>query len=140
MADEYQTSGNWWDSSRNRFEAAGTSPSSSALNSLGSYGWSSTDMVDIKARSCMDSVSVSGTSMVFHDTHQKLQATDSSSGSGADPNLHMMGLGLSNSQAVDWNQALLSVVQIANFFFGFSLALKPYMGNFNSCFWNSSYF
>ncbi|KAF3453564.1 hypothetical protein FNV43_RR04004 [Rhamnella rubrinervis] len=108
MADEYQTSGNWWDSSRNRFESAGTSPSSSALNSLGSYGWSSTDMVDIKARSCMDSVSVSGTSMVFHDTHQKLQPTDSSSASGSDPNLHMMGLGLSNSQPMDWNQALFT--------------------------------
>lgn len=104
MADEYQTSGNWWDSTRNRFEAAGTSPSSSAL---GSYGWSSADhMVDVKARSCIDSVSVSGTSsVVFHDT-QKLQPTDSSA-SGGDPNLHMMGLGLSNSQAMDWNQAAL---------------------------------
>ncbi|XP_048325105.1 transcription factor bHLH123 [Ziziphus jujuba] len=108
MADEYQTSGNWWESSRtSRFEA-GTSPSSSALNSLGSFGWSSTDMVDsIKARSPMDSVSVSGTSMVFHDIQKpQLQGSDSSGGGGAaDPNLHMMGLGLS-TQAMDWNQAL----------------------------------
>lgn len=110
MADEYQTSGNWWESSRaSRFDA-GTSPSSSALNSLGSFGWSSTDhMVDnnnnIKqlARSSMDSVSVSGTAMVFHDTQKQLQASESS----ADPTLHMMGLGLSTTQAMDWNQALL---------------------------------
>lgn len=106
MADEFRTSGNWWDSSRsNRFEA-GTSPSSSALNSLGSFGWSSTEnMVDMKSRSSMDSVSVSGSSpMVFHDG-QKLQGSDSAP-TAADPNLHMMGLGLSNSQTIDWNQAL----------------------------------
>ncbi|KAL5548180.1 hypothetical protein UlMin_003411 [Ulmus minor] len=96
MADEFQTSGNWWDSSRRRFEAAGTSPSSTTLNSLGSFGWSTTDMVDIKARSSMDSVSVSGSSSMV--------AADSSG--GGDPNLHMMGLGLS-SQPLDWNQAAL---------------------------------
>ena len=96
MADEFQTSGNWWDSSRRRFEASGTSPSSTTLNSLGSFGWSTTDMVDIKARSSMDSVSVSGSSSMV--------AADSSG--GGDPNLHMMGLGLS-SQPLDWNQAAL---------------------------------
>ncbi|PON67634.1 Myc-type, basic helix-loop-helix (bHLH) domain containing protein [Trema orientale] len=117
MADEFQTSGNWWDSSRStsRFEA-GTSPSSSALNSLGSFGWSSTtttdnnnnnnnNMVDIKSRSSMDS----GTSsMVFHDTQKLQQGQDSSSpaATAGDPGLHMMGLGLS-SQAMDWNQAAL---------------------------------
>lgn len=102
MADEFQTTGNWWDSSRNRFET-GASPPSSSLNSLGSFGWQP-DMVEMKARSSMDSGSVSGTtSMVFHDT-QKLQGSDSAS--GGDPNLHMMGLGL-NSQATDWNQTLL---------------------------------
>lgn len=101
MADEFQTTGNWWDSSRNRFET-GASPPSSSLNSLGSFGWQP-DMVEMKARSSMDSGSVSGTtSMVFHDT-QKLQGSDSAS--GGDPNLHMMGLGL-NSQATDWNQTL----------------------------------
>ena len=122
MADEFQTSGNWWDSSRaSRFDAAaaaGTaSPSSAALNSLGNigpFGWpsaaavaendhSNSVMVDIKSRASMDSASVSGSSpMVFHDG-QKLQASDNS----ADANLHMMGLGLSNSQTMDWNHALL---------------------------------
>ncbi|KAM5585803.1 transcription factor bHLH123 [Rosa sericea] len=102
MADEFQNTGNWWDSSsRNRFET-GASPPSSSLNSLGSFGWQP-DMIEIKARSSMDSGSVSGTSsMVFHDP-QKLQGSDSSS--GGDPSLHMMGLGL-NSQATDWNQAI----------------------------------
>lgn len=115
MADEFQTgicSGNWWDSSRNRYESA-SSPASTVLTSVGSYAWQP-DMVDIKATrsASMDSVSVSGaTSVVFPDT-QKMQGPDSSSGGGggggvlADPNLQMMGLGLS-SQAMDWNQALL---------------------------------
>ncbi|XP_021905804.1 transcription factor bHLH123 isoform X2 [Carica papaya] len=99
MADEFNTSTNWWDSSRNRFDS-GSSSSSSGINSLGgSFGWP-TEMVDIKARSSMDSVSVSGSSVVFQDT-QKLQGSDS----GGD-HLHMMGLGLS-SPAMDWNQALL---------------------------------
>ncbi|XP_062077868.1 transcription factor bHLH123-like isoform X2 [Humulus lupulus] len=103
MADEFQTSGNWWDSSR-------TATSSSALNSLGSFGnWSSTtstDMVDIKSRSSLDSGTAP--SMVFHDTLKLQQAQDSSSAAGAgDHNLQMMmGLGLS-SQAMDWNQAAL---------------------------------
>ncbi|KAM1582892.1 hypothetical protein ACFX10_030571 [Malus domestica] len=103
MADEFQTPGNWWDSSsRTRFET-GASPPSSSLNRLGSFGWQP-DMVDIKARSSMDSGSVSGTSsMVFHDTHKLQEGSDSAS--GGDPNLHMMALGLS-SQATDWNQAL----------------------------------
>ncbi|XP_030478653.1 transcription factor bHLH123 isoform X2 [Cannabis sativa] len=109
MADEFQTSGNWWDSSR-------TATSSSAMNSLGSFGnWSSTtsstDMVDIKSRSSLDSGTAS--SMIFHDTLKLQQAQDSSSPAGAsaggtgDHNLQMMmGLGLS-SQAMDWNQAAL---------------------------------
>lgn len=103
MADEYQNTGNWWDStSRNRFET-GASPPSSSLNSLGSFGWQP-DMIEMKSRSSMDSGSVSGTSsIVFHDP-QKLQGSDSSS--GGDPSLHMMGLGL-NSQATDWNQGIL---------------------------------
>ncbi|XP_057969229.1 transcription factor bHLH123-like [Malania oleifera] len=111
MAEEYQTgvcsTGNWWDSSRNRFDS-GSSPSSSTLNSIGSFGWP-TDMADIKARSSMDSATVSGSSVVFQDT-QKLQGPDSAGGSDSggstvltDPNLQMMGLGLS-CQAMDWNQ------------------------------------
>ncbi|KAF5461038.1 hypothetical protein F2P56_020865 [Juglans regia] len=102
MADEFNTSGNWWNSSRTRFES-GTS-SSSALNSLGSFGWPN-DLAEIKARTTMDSMSVSGSSVVFQDT-QKLQGHESA-GASDDPNLHMMGLGLS-TQAMDWNQTLLS--------------------------------
>lgn len=51
----------------------------------------------------MDSMSVSDSSVVFQDA-QKLQGHDSVG--GGDPNLQMMGLGLS-TQAMDWNQALL---------------------------------
>lgn len=102
MADEFNTSRNWWDSSRTRFES-GTSSSSSALNSLGSFGWP-TELAEIKARASMDSLSLSGSSVVFQDT-QKLQGQESA-GAGDDPNLHMMGLGLP-TQAMDWNQTLL---------------------------------
>ncbi|GMY31572.1 transcription factor bHLH123-like [Fagus crenata] len=104
MADEFNTSGNWWESSsRTRFDQSGTSSSSSGLNnSLGSFGWPA-DMADIKARTTMDSMSVSGSSVVFQDT-QKLQGHESAS--GGDPSLQMMGLGLS-TQAMDWNQTLL---------------------------------
>ncbi|KAK4576386.1 hypothetical protein RGQ29_027092 [Quercus rubra] len=103
MADEFNTSGNWWDStSRSRFES-GTS-SSSGLNNSGSFGWP-TDMADIKARTnTMDSMSsVSGSSVVFQEP-QKLQGHESAG--GGDPSLQMMGLGLS-TQAMDWNQSLL---------------------------------
>lgn len=117
MADEFQTgvcSGNWWDSSRNRYESA-SSPAPTVLTSVGGYAWQP-DMVDIKATrsTSMDSVSASGTSPVAFPDSQKMQGADSSSGgAGAggvmtDPNLQMMGLGLS-SQAMDWNQALLWV-------------------------------
>ncbi|KDP38997.1 hypothetical protein JCGZ_00754 [Jatropha curcas] len=103
MADEYNTSTNWWDnSSRNRFDS-GSSSSSSVLNStLNSFAWPS-EMVDVKTRSSVESASVSDSSIVFHDHTHKLnqqQPQDSSS------DLHMMGLGLS-SQPIDWNQALL---------------------------------
>ncbi|XVF04037.1 hypothetical protein REPUB_Repub05bG0046200 [Reevesia pubescens] len=102
MADEFNTGTNWWDSSS---RTAGSSSSSSGLNnSLGSFGWATHEMVDIKApRSSMDSVSsVSGSSVVFQD-NPKLQI-----GPDHHPpiDLHMMGLGLS-SQAMEWNQALL---------------------------------
>ncbi|OMP04551.1 hypothetical protein COLO4_09526 [Corchorus olitorius] len=97
MADEFNTGTNWWDSSRSsnnnnnsRFDATGSSSSSS----LGNFGWA-TEM-DLKAaaaaaaRSSMDSVSsVSGSSVIQ-----------------TGPDLHMMGLGLS-TQPMDWNQAAL---------------------------------
>ncbi|CAN1775036.1 Transcription factor bHLH123 [Linum perenne] len=117
MADEFNTSINWWDSSRNRFDnstdgggagggGAASSSSSSGLTSLGGGGgggcfsWAAApDMTEaVKSggggsgggggRSSMDSVSVS-------------TAADTSA-----DHIHMMGLGLS-SHAIDWNQALL---------------------------------
>ncbi|KAJ4726189.1 putative Transcription factor [Melia azedarach] len=102
MADEFNTTTNWWESSRNRFDSGSSSSSSALNNSLGSFGWP-TEMVDIKAaRSSIDSsASVSGSSVVFQDS-QKLQQGPDSAGS----DLHMMGLGLS-SPSLDWNQALL---------------------------------
>ncbi|KAJ6727991.1 TRANSCRIPTION FACTOR BHLH123-LIKE ISOFORM X1 [Salix koriyanagi] len=101
MADEY-TSINWWassSSSRNRFDSTGSSSTASGLTSLGSFAWP-TEMVDVKGRSSMETVSVSDSSAVFHDSQKLQQGHDSSA------DLHMMGLGLP-SQAIDWNQALL---------------------------------
>ncbi|XP_031281454.1 transcription factor bHLH123-like isoform X2 [Pistacia vera] len=104
MADEFNTTTNWWDSSRTRFDNSGSSSSSSGLNSLGSFGWP-TEMVDIKARTSIDSsVSVSGSSVVFQDTQKLQQPPQDSTSPGAD--LHMMGLGLS-SPSMEWNQTLL---------------------------------
>ncbi|KAA8526898.1 hypothetical protein F0562_008873 [Nyssa sinensis] len=107
MADEFQIgSGNWWDSSRNRFDSGSSAPSTAPLTSIGSFGWA-TEMVDIKARSSMDSGSVSRSLNVFQDT-QKLQGPDSATAAGelVDSELQLMGLGLS-SPAMDWNQSLL---------------------------------
>lgn len=100
MADDFQLgSGSWWDtSSRNRFES-GTSPASSSisttLNAIASYGWTS-EMVDMKSRSTMDSTAVS------------MEPSAGGGGGGvlSAPDLQMMGLGLS-SPSMDWNQALL---------------------------------
>lgn len=116
MADEFQLgNGSWWDtSSRNRFES-GTTPSSSSisttLNAIASFGWP-TEMVDMKSRSSMDSTTAStGGSMVLqgggHDDQSSVGGGGGGGGGLSNPNLHMMGLGLS-SQSMDWNQALLS--------------------------------
>ncbi|KAL2331517.1 hypothetical protein Fmac_019098 [Flemingia macrophylla] len=95
--DEFQASGNWWDTARNvKYESGASQSSSSAITN---FGWQPSDMADMKPRSSMDSSSV-----VFHESHNKLQPPDSAT--STDPNLHMMGLGLS-SQAMDWNQASL---------------------------------
>ncbi|GKV49059.1 hypothetical protein SLEP1_g55832 [Rubroshorea leprosula] len=107
MADEFNSGTNFWDSSsRNRFDA-GSSSSSSGLN-MGSFGWP-TEIVDMKSRTSMDSGSVSGGSVGFHDT-QKLQASGSdpaaAAAAAAAGEFQMMGLGLS-SQSMDWNQATL---------------------------------
>lgn len=80
MADEeFQASGNWWDSARNlRFSSGASQSSSSSITNMGNFPWQSQDIEEVKQ--------------------------DSST--SIDPNLHMMGLGLS-SQSMDWNQASL---------------------------------
>ncbi|KAF7822810.1 transcription factor bHLH123 [Senna tora] len=72
--DQFQATGNWWESARNaaRFEAEASQSSSSALTTIP------------KAQA--------------HDLKPRPSAC-----AAADPNLHMMGLGLS-SQPMDWNQ------------------------------------
>uniref|UniRef100_A0A0R0GV85 BHLH domain-containing protein n=1 Tax=Glycine max TaxID=3847 RepID=A0A0R0GV85_SOYBN len=101
--DQFQASGNWWETARSvRYESGASQSSSSAITNIGNnFGWQQgSDMADMKPRSSMDSSSV-----VFHDTqNNKLQQPDSAT--STDPNLHMMGLGLS-SQTMDWNQASL---------------------------------
>lgn len=112
MADEFQLgSGSWsWDTPRNRFDS-GTTPAASistTLNAIANLGWQS-EMVDMKSRSSMDSVTAStGGSMALQGGHDESSAGGGGGGGGvlANPNLQMMGLGLS-SQNMDWNQALL---------------------------------
>lgn len=113
MGDEFQLgSGSWWDtsSSRNRFES-GTTPATSSisttLNAIASFGWP-TEMVDMKSRSSMDSATAStAASMVLQGGHDDQSSAGGGAGVLSNPNLQMMGLGLS-SQSMDWNQALLS--------------------------------
>lgn len=99
MAEEFQVGGgNWWGSSRARFEGGTTLSSSSALSGMGSFGWP-TEAVDLNFRASSSNfmnsvpVSVSSSSILFQDTQKLAQ----------DRNLQMMGLGLS-SQPMDWNQ------------------------------------
>ena len=110
--DQFQASGNWWDNStRNiRFESGASQSSSSAITNIGNNFANWQQQPDhvaadhMKPRTSMDSLSASGSSsVVFHDA-QKLHPPDSAT--STDPNLHMMGLGLS-SPAMDWNQASL---------------------------------
>lgn len=101
--DQFQASGNWWESARNvRFESGESQSSSSGLTNFG--GW---QQQQHHHHDNTISASVSNSSVVFHDS-QKLQPPDSAATSATnDPNLHMMmGLGLS-SRAMDWNQASL---------------------------------
>jgi len=98
--DQFQASGNWWDTARNvRYESGASHSSSSAITNIGNFGWQASDMAEMKPRSSMDSSSVA-----FHDSQNKLQPQDSST--STNPNLHIVDLGLS-SQAMDWNQASL---------------------------------
>ncbi|KZV55966.1 Basic helix-loop-helix DNA-binding superfamily protein [Dorcoceras hygrometricum] len=104
MSDEFHLGrGNWWDSTRNRVDDTGTAPASvsARLNAIANFEWPN-DMVDMKSRSSIDSGAAPGGSMVVQ--------TQSSAASGGGvlttPNLQMMGLGLSSSQSMDWNQAM----------------------------------
>lgn len=101
MAEEFQIGGgNWWGSSRTRFEGGTTPSSSSGLISMGSsFGWPA-EIVDLNYKAISSSnftnsvsASVSSSPMPFQDTRKLAQ----------DPNSQMMGLGLS-SHAMDWNQ------------------------------------
>ncbi|CAI9760457.1 unnamed protein product [Fraxinus pennsylvanica] len=96
MADEFQlgSTGNWWDTSTSRFVTTSSTQSSISPtlnnNNTSTFEWP-TEISEIKPRSSMD------TSSVFPFSN-KLQERD--------PNLQMMGLGLS-SQGMDWNHSLL---------------------------------
>ncbi|KAE9445191.1 hypothetical protein C3L33_22914, partial [Rhododendron williamsianum] len=101
MAEEFQIGGgNWWGSSRTRFEGGTTPSSSSGLISMGSsFGWPA-EIVDLNYKAISSSnftnsvsASVSSSPMPFQDTRKLAQ----------DPNSQMMGLGLS-SHAMDWHQ------------------------------------
>ncbi|TKY66639.1 dimerization protein [Spatholobus suberectus] len=104
--DQFQASGNWWESARNvRFESGESQSSSSGLTNMGNYAWQH----DMARSSSMDNSASGGSSVVFHDQKQlQVQPHHDSATSTNDPNLHMMGLGLS-SQAMDWNQASLQL-------------------------------
>lgn len=132
MAEEFQLGrGNWWESSsstttttsssrNNKFESGILSSTtttmssvSTALNSMANnFGCWQTEFEDIKAKSSLNPMSVSGSdnsSMVFPADSQKLHASESSVGGGVlsgGPNLQIVGLGLS-SQGLDWNQPFL---------------------------------
>ncbi|XP_042485090.1 transcription factor bHLH123-like isoform X2 [Macadamia integrifolia] len=119
MGDEFQAgicSGNWWNSSRSGVSGGScSSPCSTVLNDMGSFGWGS------EARSSCEettAASVSDSSMVFqHTQKQQIQTPVDSIGGGGggsggggilmDSTLQMMGFGPS-SLTMDWNQALLN--------------------------------
>ncbi|KAG8386232.1 hypothetical protein BUALT_Bualt03G0127500 [Buddleja alternifolia] len=110
MADEFQLgSGNWWDTSRTRFDSGTTPPSiSTTLNSMASFGWPPPEMVDMKlSRPSMDSGTASGGgAMMSHDGHDQ-SSVGGNGGVLGNPNLQMMGLGLSSQGMDTWNQTLL---------------------------------
>ncbi|KAL2327867.1 hypothetical protein Fmac_021294 [Flemingia macrophylla] len=101
--DQFQGSGNWWESTRNvRFES-GESQSSSS--NMGNYGLQ--NHYDMARSSSMDNCASGGSSVVFHDQKQLQVHHHDSATSTHDPNLHMMGLGLSSQPMDVWNQASL---------------------------------
>lgn len=129
MAEEFQLGrGNWWESStsassttttsssRNKFIDSGisscTTPSASSTTGLSSMAsnfvnWPIEIHEDIKVRSENSSMVFSGT-----DSHKRYASGGGGGGVGQgvlsvdDPNLQIMGLGLS-SQGLDWNQPFL---------------------------------
>ncbi|CAK9186700.1 unnamed protein product [Ilex paraguariensis] len=117
MADEFRSGvcgGSWFNPLRTTF---GSSPCSSSIGEIGSFGWSSSDLVDMKViRSCNESGPVSDGSVLFQD----MQKSQQSSPIGCDGNIalnstiEMMSIGLSSSIAADWNQPLLGGGRIEN--------------------------
>ncbi|KAK6934363.1 hypothetical protein RJ641_034518 [Dillenia turbinata] len=107
MADEFQTGicgGNWWDTSRNRYNSGSSPPTSSSSstvlnNNVQNFGWQQGDR-----STTIDSSSMSTTSMV-NSQDNSAGNTDASSVI-TDQNLQIMGLGLS-CQGIDWNQTLI---------------------------------
>ncbi|CAL0303815.1 unnamed protein product [Lupinus luteus] len=112
--NQFQASGNWWESSRNmRFESGDQSHSSSSgLTNIDNFCWQQqrqhemvVDHMKTRSNSSMEGGTTSV--QVFHDNLQQQQLDSCATNSTSDhPNLQMMGFGLS-SQAVDWNQASL---------------------------------
>lgn len=115
MADEFQAGicgGNWWNTSRSSLV---TSPCSAVLSDMGSYGWSTDMMLDMRqaARSTTSdddddqSASVCDNSMGFQEIIHKPHSVDSG-GVLMDSTLQMLGFGLSSSSATsDWNNQTL---------------------------------
>ncbi|KAK4286022.1 hypothetical protein QN277_002637 [Acacia crassicarpa] len=79
--DQFQATGNWWDSASTRNSTRFETEASQSSN----FAWQDTDMSS------------------HHDLKPRSSMAASPSSSDPNPNLHMMGLGLS-SQTLDWNQ------------------------------------
>lgn len=117
MADEFQAEvcgGTWWNYSRSMF---GSSPCSSGILDLGSFGWPA-DFLDIKTRSSTDESnnSASDGSIVIQDlqkpSQQQQDSGSNSSNISIDSTLQIMGIGLTSSTAtttttIDWDRGLM---------------------------------
>ncbi|XP_042490090.1 transcription factor bHLH112-like [Macadamia integrifolia] len=114
MGDEFQAglcSGNWWNQTKSALSVGScSSPCSTALTDIGSFGW-----VNEARSSCEETTaSVSDSSMVFQQTQKTQQSSSDTVGAGGgggggilmDSTLQMVGFGPS-SLTMDWNQALL---------------------------------
>ncbi|XP_059660900.1 transcription factor bHLH112-like isoform X2 [Cornus florida] len=124
MADQFQAGicgENWWNSSKSTYGSSLCSPS---INDMGSFGWPS-ELVDIKARSCDESCSVSGESMIVQgmqkpqqpdsdSTWQMMVTTDCNKGSlgRAESNYHYPVLQEDMNSRLNYKQAEMDCPQI----------------------------